>query len=135
MGKTLKFTIDIMVDGKSQLATVALDAKEVGKALGRVNKEAQGLAGTISKFSDLSVLAANMQTAFSSIAAECKVLTDAYQLQLESETKLETVMRQRMAATDRDIQAMKELASPRPAQRQIAFRVAFRCCLLQVFED
>lgn len=38
-------------------------------------------------------------------------LTGAYQLQLEAETKLETVMRQRMGATDEEVQAIKNLCS------------------------
>ena len=38
-------------------------------------------------------------------------LTDAYTVQIQAETQLATVMRQRMQATDADINAIKKLAS------------------------
>ena len=45
----------------------------------------------------------------------CKELTDAYQVQLVAETQLQTVMRQRMSATDEEIQSIKDLASAQQA--------------------
>ena len=50
MSKTVKFNIDIKIDGKSQLATLAIDAKEVGKALGQVQKQAKGARGNIANY-------------------------------------------------------------------------------------
>lgn len=46
----------------------------------------------------------------------CKELTDAYIAQKQAETQLETVMRQRMNATDEQIQGIKDLCS---AQQQL----------------
>ena len=116
MAKNVKLSVTVDVNGRPLIEQTSRMAKEASKNLKGMGDAARGARSSLASLRDISMVATGLSTAFQSITAECKVLTDAYQLQLESETKLETVMRQRMNASAQDIQAMKDLAS---AQQQI----------------
>ena len=116
MAKNVKLSVTVDVNGRPLIEQTSRMAKEASKSLKGMGDAARGARSSLASLRDISMVATGLSTAFQSITAECKVLTDAYQLQLESETKLETVMRQRMNASAQDIQAMKDLAS---AQQQI----------------
>lgn len=116
MAKNVKLSVTLDINGRPLIEQTSRMAKEASKSLKGMGDAARGARSSLASLRDISVVATGLSTAFQSITAECKVLTDAYQLQLESETKLETVMRQRMNASAQDIQAMKDLAS---AQQQI----------------
>lgn len=116
MAKNVKLSVTLDINGRPLIEQTSRMAKEASKSLKGMGDAARGARSSLASLRDISMVATGLSTAFQSITAECKVLTDAYQLQLESETKLETVMRQRMNASAQDIQAMKDLAS---AQQQI----------------
>ncbi|MBR5653898.1 MAG: hypothetical protein IKX22_07425, partial [Prevotella sp.] len=88
--------------------------KEHGANIRRINKEYNGLSGRLKRIVDtgfgafLGSILINFKNKLSEFVSSSVA---AYQVQEEAERKLETVMRERMAATDDEIQQMKDLAS------------------------
>ncbi len=84
----------------------------VNENLVNVKKQAEDTsAGTLSAFKTLATGLSAL-----GIAHFFKEANDSYKVQMENELKLETIMKQRMGATDAEITQVKELAS---AQQQI----------------
>ena len=87
--------------------------KEHGANIGRVTKEYAGLYGRFQKIIDTGIgafLGSIMASFKNKLADFLSTSISAYQVQEEAERKLETVMRERMVATDDEIQQMKDLA-------------------------
>lgn len=110
-------------------STISLSFKieDAGGGFKRLTADAAGLrkvmestvneAGQLNKsLINLASVSTVIDWSLSALQSVCKSLTDAYAVQIEAETKLQTVMRQRMDATDAEIQSIKELAA---AQQQI----------------
>ena len=81
-----------------------------------VVKEAETAKGRFLSFASASIGIDAIKNSLSELQNITKKLTDAYAVQVEAETKLETVMRQRMGATQEQIQSIKDLCS---AQQQL----------------
>lgn len=115
MAKQLQFNIKVNVDGKEQVVKVSTDIDKLGQKLGVTGKQAKN-AGTALKAMTVGVAFANVSTAIQQVTATLEGLTEATKVQIENETRLRTVMQQRMAATEQDIKGMFALAS---AQQEI----------------
>ena len=112
---TISITFKLDGDSKSfkDLAKYADGLKQV---ITSTRSEAQQLKGNVINFAALATGIDAAQRSFSQLQSGMKDLADAYAVQEVAETKLATVMRQRMGATDAEIQSIKELAS---AQQEI----------------
>lgn len=98
-------------DGGDGFKKLKLDAEALRKVMSANVTEAKSLKD---KFIDLGAVSFGIDAAtnsLNSMAQMMKGLTDAYAVQIEAETKLETVMRERMDATDAQIQSIKDLCS------------------------
>ena len=112
---TISITFKLDGDSKS-FKDLAKDADGLKQVITSTLSEAQQLKGNVINFAALATGIDAAQRSFSQLQSGMKDLADAYAVQEVAETKLATVMRQRMGATDAEIQSIKELAS---AQQEI----------------
>lgn len=77
--------------------------------------EAEKLNKSIFNLANLSKAIDSVNTTINQLSSAVKDLCDAYAVQEQAETQLETVMRQRMQATDEQIQSIKDLCSAQQA--------------------
>ena len=112
---TISITFKLDGDSKS-FKDLAKDADGLKQVITSTLSEAQQLKGNVINFAALATGIDAAQRSFSQLQSGMKDLTDAYAVQEVAETKLATVMQQRMGATDAEIQSIKELAS---AQQEI----------------
>ena len=109
MGKKIDFTI--MLSDNGTFKKVTMDAEELGKAVRSVQEESEKAKRTIITWSEVSQAVGVLQDAVGELQSIVSDLTSAYQVQLVAETQLNTIMRQRMNATDQEIQSVKDLCS------------------------
>lgn len=84
------------------------NAKDMENAIGGI---AERIKSNMVNVNQIAMGFSNLGNALNDITAICADLSKAYAVQEEAETKLETVMRQRMAASDEAIQGIKEYCS------------------------
>lgn len=111
MAKDIKFNIKLSIDGKDHLVTATTNSKKLASELGKIGYKADEAAGKFVKFGNISNIAKNAEQSLGQIFNVLSDLSGAYQEQIMAETKLQTIMRQRMSATEADIQGIKELCS------------------------
>ena len=112
---TISITFKLDGDSKS-FKDLARDADGLKKVITSTLSEAEQLKGSVINFAALATGIDAAQRSFNQLQAGLQDLADAYAVQEMAETKLSTIMRQRMGATDKEIQSIKELAS---AQQEI----------------
>lgn len=106
------FSISFAVeDGKDGFKKLTMDAAELRKVMLGTVSEAQTMTRKLKDLGQVSLGLDAITGALGSLGGAVKSLSDAYAVQVEAETKLETVMRQRMSATEGEIQAIKDLCS------------------------
>lgn len=111
MAKDVKFNVQINVNGKENVATTTTDIKTFAAEFAKAKSEVENASRSFANMADILI---TVQSSLAALRRVTDVLADmsaAYNTQIEAETRLATVMRQRMDATDEDIQAMKDLAS------------------------
>ena len=117
MAKSVNFNIKLKVDGKEHLITASTNVRKLADELGLAQSKSGSLGSAMAaSMRDISILTANAMAGIQQLTAVITDWTAAAQIQQEAEVKLETVMRQRMAATEDDVTAIKELAK---AQQQL----------------
>mgnify|MGYP004679082709 CR=1 FL=1 len=112
---TISITFKLDGDSKS-FKDLAKDADGLKQVITSTLSEAQQLKGNVINFAALATGIDAAQRSFSQLQSGMKDLADAYAVQEVAETKLASVMQQRMGATDAEIQSIKDLAS---AQQEI----------------
>lgn len=98
-------------DGKDGLKQLTMDADALRKIMAATVTETKKFQSKAVTFSSVSTAVESAQRAVSELQGVVGNLAAAYRAQLEAETKLETVMRQRMSASAADIQGIKDLCS------------------------
>lgn len=111
MGKQIKFDIQIEVNGKQQIAKLNVDAKQLGSAFNKARSSVDGFSSALTRIGKMTFMLNNIQQAASTLMGTFHELTEAYATQEQAELKLETVMKERMNASEGDVQAIKDLAS------------------------
>ena len=114
-GNTISITFKLEGDTNS-FKDLTKDAEGLKKAMAGVITEGQQLKGNVINFAALATGIDAAQRSFGQLQGAMQELADAYAVQETAERKLETVMRQRMGASEDDIQSIKDLAS---AQQEI----------------
>lgn len=109
MPKEVSFVIRL--DDKGTFKRVTVDAEELGRAVRSVQDESEKAKRTIISWSEVSQAFNVLQNAIGELQGVMTDLTSAYQVQLVAETQLQTIMRQRMEATDAEVQSIKDLCS------------------------
>lgn len=114
-GNTISITFKLEGDDKG-FKELTKDAEGLKKAMSGALSEAAQLKGSVINFAALATGIDAAQRSFGQLQGAMQGLADAYAVQETAERKLETVMRQRMGATDEEIKSIKDLAS---AQQEI----------------
>lgn len=114
-GNTISITFKLEGDNNS-FKNLTKDAEGLKKAMSGVITEGQQLKGNVINFAALATGIDAAQRSFNQLQGAMQGLADAYAVQEVAETKLTTVMQQRMGATEAEIQSIKDLAA---AQQEI----------------
>lgn len=114
-GNTISITFKLDGDGKGFRA-IAQDADGLRTIMGATMQQSEQLKTSLINWSAAVQGLQAVTNAVSQLENAMQGLADVYAIQEQAETKLQTVMRQRMNATDEDIQSIKDLAS---AQQEI----------------
>ena len=114
-GNTISITFKLEGDNNS-FKNLTKDAEGLKKAMSVVITEGQQLKGNVINFAALATGIDAAQRSFNQLQGAMQGLADAYAVQEVAETKLSTVMQQRMGATEAEIQSIKDLAA---AQQEI----------------
>ena len=109
MAKEVSFTIK--VDDKGTLKKVTMDAEQLGRAVRSVQDDSEKAKRSVLTWAETAQAIDVLQSSIGELQGVVSDLTSAYQVQLVAETQIETIMRQRMAATDEQIQSIKNLCS------------------------
>lgn len=109
MAKEVSFTIK--VDDKGTLKKVTMDAEQLGRAVRSVQDDSEKAKRSVLTWAETAQAIDVLQSSIGELQGVVSDLTSAYQVQLVAETQIETIMRQRMAATDKQIQSIKNLCS------------------------
>lgn len=88
-----------------------MDAEQLGRAVRSVQDESEKAKRSVLTWAETSQAIDVLQSSIGELQGVISDLTSAYQVQLVAETQIETIMRQRMAATDEQIQSIKNLCS------------------------
>ena len=107
---TISVTFKLDSDDKG-FKDLANDAEGLKKVITSTVTEAQQLKGNVINFAALATGIDAAQRSFNQLQAGMQNLADAYAVQEVNETRLATVMQQRMGATAAEIQSIKDLAS------------------------
>ena len=115
MAKDVKFNIKLSIDGKEHIVEATTDVKHFAQELGIAETKGKRLRDSLLKFNGLVTLFQGLQSSIQQVTGVAQKYIDANTVQVEAETKLMTVMKQRMNATDDEIQSVKDLASAQQA--------------------
>ena len=112
---TISITFKLDGDAKG-FKDLAKDAEGLKTIISSTVSQAQQLKGNVINFAALATGIDAAARSFSQLEGGMKNLADAYAVQEMAETKLATVMAQRMGATEAEVQSIKDLCA---AQQQI----------------
>ena len=108
-------SIWLKLEGSGDIKTLTLDAKELGKAMKATLKEAEPLRKSMMDLTAVGLGIDSLNKSLGDITSVINDLCGAYDVQIEAETKLMTVMQQRMGATEAEVQSIKDLCSAQQA--------------------
>lgn len=109
-GSTVTITFKLDGDAKG-FQDLAKSADGLKKSMEGALKQAQQLKGSVINFAALATGIDAAQRSFQQLHQTIKGLATAYAVQETAERKLETIMAQRMGATQAEVQSIKDLAS------------------------
>lgn len=108
MSSDIKYNIKISVDGKEAVVETTRSVKDLAN-------EAEATRKALRTWTNLALSTQALTSSLQSLTGLMKEYSDANRAQVEVETKLATVMKQRMSASDAEIQSIKDLASAQQA--------------------
>lgn len=111
MAKEVKFNIKLTVDGKEQLVTATTDVRRLADEVDNARTKAAKFRDKMLSFTQVGASIQNAIIGMQQMIGVMQSYTAANAVQVEAETKLATVMRQRMEASDAEIDSIKRLAS------------------------
>lgn len=110
MSKDVNFKINLRIDGKDKVVQASTSVKELGKAVRDTKSEAER-GFNLTSFANLTVSLKNVADITAQLHSQLNGLYTAYQAQISAETKLATVMKQRMGASEQDVQSILRLTA------------------------
>lgn len=111
MSRDVKFNIKLSIDGKEHIVTASTNVKKLATEFNNAYKESNKVKDSLLRFSQISSAFNNVMGGLQQLTGIMHEYTEASAVQEQAEVKLETVMRQRMNATDESIESIKKLAS------------------------
>ena len=132
MAKNIGFNIHLSINGQDVVVNCKKGVQDLGRALGTIPGAAGKAGSAIQAMGAVSSSLRGVYDGINSLKTVCSELTGAYQTQEENEIKLETVMRQRMGATDGMINSIKDLASAQQKQGVVGDEVQLARALINM---
>lgn len=109
MAKEVSFLIKIHSDGGAKRVTA--DAVEMGRVIREVQDEAEKAKRDVLTWAEAAQAVEVLENSVNRLQAVLTEMTADYQVSVVAQTQLVTIMRQRMGATDAEIQSIRELCS------------------------
>ncbi len=116
MAKDVKFNIKLTIDGKQVVVQCKNDVRALGEALTGVSAKARKADAVLSRLTSVSTLLRNGLSGFQQLGSAMQPYINKANAAATAQTKLTTVMRQRMSATDADVAAINKVVG---AQTQL----------------
>lgn len=111
MSKDVKFNVTLSVNGKQVVVQCKQSVQELGRALGTIPGKAEQGRQSIIKWAGISVIYNNLYTGIQQLTGAMQPFIAKSNAATEAQTKLTTVMRQRMHATEADTEAVNKAIS------------------------
>lgn len=111
MSKGVKFNVILSINGKDVVVQCKQGVQELGKALGTIPDKAEQGRRTILKWAGISSLFNNLYSGLQQLTGAMQPFIAKSNAATEAQTKLTTVMRQRMNATQADTDAVNKAIS------------------------
>lgn len=105
---SIGFNITLNVNGKDTIVKCKADAQNLSRALGQVKTKSDIAQNSIMTWSAASTAIRNAYYGFSQVANVMSNYIQKANAAIEAQTKLTTVMRQRMNASESDVKAVNE---------------------------
>ena len=96
MAKDVKFNIKLRIDGKEAILQASANTRELAKELGIAADRGDEMLKRFQKIASISTALNNAMNGLQQLTGIMQQYTAANAVQVQAETKLETVMRQRM---------------------------------------
>ena len=107
----IKMHVLLNVEGKTAVAEVSTSVKELQKNLEIAKSKSERMHRSLSNMAGISIIATNVQTAIGSLTAAMQPFIDKANAATVAQTKLKTVMEQRMEATASDVAYINKLVA------------------------
>ena len=111
MANTIKFNIDLVVDGKRQVVQATTDVRMLGEELARGKKRAADFGSSLQGLAQISLVFNGLLAGIQSLTGALRVYTEAYSKQIQAEQLLSSTMQNTMGASEAEVQSIKDLAS------------------------
>lgn len=108
--------LKIKVEDDNSFRNIEANAEELRNAIDKVRSEADKVNSSLINSNQIAQAFEQVSSAVQGLQSVMHDFTNAYAAQVEAETRLSTVMRNTMDATEAEIQSIKDLAS---AQQQL----------------
>ena len=103
MAKTIPFNIRLTIDGKEVVVNARRDIEQLGEALMATSRKADAVNKALVSWSSISTIANNVYSSIQNLTNAMSGYITKANAATEAQTKLTTVMRQRMGATAEDV--------------------------------
>ena len=103
MAKTIPFNIRLTIDGKEVVVKARRDIEQLGEALMATSRKADAVNKALVSWSSISTIANNVYSSIQNLTNAMSGYIAKANAATEAQTKLTTVMRQRMGATAEDV--------------------------------
>jgi hypothetical protein len=110
MGNEVTYSIKIITSGQENLHQIVVEADQVKKNFAACETEAMKFRGTMQNATNAVTAFQTLQTSVEQLTGLMKNLTEAFTAQEVAEVKLDTIMKQRMNASEEDIESIKNQA-------------------------
>lgn len=108
---TVEYKIKLTDFGSEATERLKRQLKGVGATVEEVKSKAEDLKTRLINFNQAVASIQNVASAVSQVSSAISGMTQYYAAQVEAETKLQTVMRNTMNASDAEVQSIKDLCS------------------------
>ncbi len=102
----VRFNISVNVDGQNVIVRASAEARELARNLDAVASERPGMRDMLIRFNQIGESFKNLTTGLQQLTGVMSTYTAAHNTQVEAETRLMTVMRERMGASEKDLNVL-----------------------------
>lgn len=111
MAKDLRYYLKFDSNGRKLMSELGVSSKQLDEALEKVGKTSKKTHQSLMSMASVTVIVEGVTRAIDGLHNTMRELANANAVQVEAETKLLTIMKQRMNATNEEFESIKRLAS------------------------